>query len=360
MDLKYTRALLPGMFLDYDCVIIPGLGGFVCNERSAWYDEERAEMVPPSRDVLFSPNLIHNDGLLAQEIMRATDCSYSDAMSFVDSEAAMMVEELSNGAPVELPRVGRLYQGEDGVIRFLPDAEMVRTLSSFGHSRIPLTQLNAEAVLELETQDSTLENEPTIVLPISDSPTEEDSKKQERKDRETKVIPLRVKIARVAAIIAIPFMLGGAWMLTDPTPSTTLMSVLPTFTPSTESLLFVSSEEEKAEEVLVSNYAPNEELVAIEPPVEIIAPVEEETPVEVVAPMEINFLIVGGAFSVKENALTLVSILEGEGYTPTIHFQRHNRLHLVALGEFETEGSARRGLKKARKSGRKATWLKKM
>ena len=43
MEFKYTRALLPGMFLDYDCVIIPELGGFVCNERTAWYDEDKEE-----------------------------------------------------------------------------------------------------------------------------------------------------------------------------------------------------------------------------------------------------------------------------------------------------------------------------
>ena len=60
MEYKYTRALLPGMFLDYDCVIIPELGGFVCNERTAWYDEDKEEMVPPSRDVLFNPNLVYN------------------------------------------------------------------------------------------------------------------------------------------------------------------------------------------------------------------------------------------------------------------------------------------------------------
>jgi len=105
MDFKFTRNLLPGMFLDYDCVIIPGLGGFVCNGRSAWYDDENEEMVPPSRDVIFNPNLIHNDGLLAQEIMRARDLSYSEAMKHVEDEASFMVRQLKEGKPVEIARV---------------------------------------------------------------------------------------------------------------------------------------------------------------------------------------------------------------------------------------------------------------
>ena len=141
MELMYTRALLPGMFLDYDCVIIPGFGGFVCNERPAWYDDEKEEMVPPSRDVLFNPNLTHNDGLLAQEIIRSTGLTYTEAMSLAETEAEFIASELKAGNTVEIAGVGRLYSSEDGINRFAPAAELVRTLSSFGHSRIPLAKL---------------------------------------------------------------------------------------------------------------------------------------------------------------------------------------------------------------------------
>ncbi len=75
---------------------------------------------------------------------------------------------------------------------------------------------------------------------------------------------------------------------------------------------------------------------------------------------EVNFLIVGGAFSVEENAINLVSTLKKEGFNATLHFQNHNKLHLVALGEFETEVEARSALEKARKAGRKASWLKRL
>ena len=146
MELKYTRALLPGMFLDYDCVIIPGFGGFVCNERPAWYDDDKEEMVPPSRDVLFNPNLTHNDGLLAQEIIRSAGLSFSDAMKLAKEEAAFITAELLGGNQVAIQGVGRLYAGEDGVNRFTPDAELVRTLNSFGHSRIPLAKLQAKQI----------------------------------------------------------------------------------------------------------------------------------------------------------------------------------------------------------------------
>jgi hypothetical protein len=323
MDFKFTRNLLPGMFLDYDCVIIPGLGGFVCNGRSAWYDEENEEMVPPSRDVIFNPNLIHNDGLLAQEIMRARDLSYSEAMKHVEEEASFMVRQLTEGKPVEIARVGRLYSGDDGVTRFLPDSELVRVLSSFGHARIPLSKL--------------VEKKEKKVVPIHS--------------------PLVVKIARAAAVIALPIVLGGAWILSDSSNSSTLLSVLPTFDteaivstfmPSEGSALFNTSNEEITETIEIEYATEEVDLLLSENK-------EEET-----LAIQMNFLIIGGAFSIEENALNLAETLKLEGFNPTHHYQNHNKLNLVALGEFETESSAREALKEARKKGRTASWLKRL
>lgn len=348
MEYKYTRALLPGMFLDYDCVIIPELGGFVCNERTAWYDEDKEEMVPPSRDVLFNPNLVYNDGLLAQEIMRAKGMDYTEAMKLVASEASDMIEALKSGRPIEIPRLGRLYTSDDGLVRFLPDAELVRMLGSFGHARIPLATLKMASDL------------PVIVAPVNAPPVTTPA--DVKVDSAPNVIPFRVRLARVAAVVAIPLALGGAWMLTDPVSSNTLMSVFPSlhtevivssFTPSAKSIPVVSvNDAEEIDDALVINYAPDP--IPDAPTVAIEVPIEEMP----VVPKQINFLIVGGAFSIQENAKSLANTLKKEGYSPTQHYQPHNKLYLVALGEYESERHARADMAKARKAGRTATWLK--
>ena len=336
MELKYTRALLPGMFLDYDCVIIPGFGGFVCNERPAWYDDEKEEMVPPSRDVLFNPNLTHNDGLLAQEIIRLTGLTYTEAMSLAETEAEFIASELKAGNTVEIAGVGRLYSSEDGINRFAPAAELVRTLSSFGHSRIPLAKLKpAQQPIQQQGQDK----EETPVIPM---------------------VPLRKKVARVAAILAIPIaagtIIGGAYIAQGDNGSNTMLSLFPapetiisTFSPSDDAQIF-ESEEVITEEVLEIEY--------VDPAPEVVEE-EEEVIIEEVIP-QVNFLIVGGAFSIEENAHTLASQLREEGYNPTFHYQSHNNLHLVALGEFESEADARATMAQARRSGRTASWLKRL
>ena len=332
MDFKFTRNLLPGMFLDNDCVIIPGLGGFVCNGRSAWYDEENEEMVPPSREVIFNPNLIHNDGLLAQEMMRAGDVPYSEAMKQVEEEAASMIWRLKEGNPVEINRVGRLYSGDDGVIRFLPDDELVRVLRSFGHARIPLSKL-------------VLKKEKKVILMQT---------------------PLRIKLARVAAVIALPIAIGGAWMLSDSSNSSTLLSVFPafdsesimsTFIPSEGSILSDFSFDGETIEEIDIEYAPDETERLLSENELTESDVLEE---EVMTQPQIKFLIIVGAFSIEENALNLAEILKQEGFNPTHHYQSHNNLNLVALGEFDTESSARKALANARKRGRTTSWLKRL
>ena len=76
--------VLPGLFWDHDCVMLPGLGGFVCNPRSAWYDEAKRQIVPPSRDVLFNPRLTTNDGLVANELMAKHGITYREALKAVE------------------------------------------------------------------------------------------------------------------------------------------------------------------------------------------------------------------------------------------------------------------------------------
>lgn len=136
-------------------------------------------------------------------------------------------------------------------------------------------------------------------------------------------------------------------MLSDSSNSSTRLSVFPTlnteaivstFMPSEGSILFNTPDEEVVEEINIE-YAPEE--------VEVLE-------------IQVNFLIIGGAFSIEENALKLAETLKLEGFNPTHHYQSHNNLNLVALGEFESETSARNALEKARKKGRTASWLKRL
>ena len=69
-----------------------------------------------------------------------------------------------------------------------------------------------------------------------------------------------------------------------------------------------------------------------------------------------NFLIIGGAFSIEKSTKFSFSVKKRDIIPPST--TKHNKLHLVALGEFVSEEDARFAMAKARK-GRKP-WLKRL
>ena len=77
---KFIEYISDLLFL-HDCVIIPDFGGFICNYKSAYIDDESGLICPPSKDILFNRNLTHNDGLLVSWIAGKENISYEKATS---------------------------------------------------------------------------------------------------------------------------------------------------------------------------------------------------------------------------------------------------------------------------------------
>ena len=57
---KHIEVLL----LENDCVIVPGLGGFIAHNRPAMWRTDSGEFFPPLRSIGFNPQLIMNDGVV--------------------------------------------------------------------------------------------------------------------------------------------------------------------------------------------------------------------------------------------------------------------------------------------------------
>lgn len=365
------------MFWDHDCVMLPGLGGFVCNPRSAWYDKAQQQIVPPSRDVLFNPRLTTNDGLVANELMAKHGMAYPAALRAVDALVDALKAQLDEGAIVELPGLGRLYREDDAQLRFNADAEFERALGSFGHASIALSPL--ESVIA-----------PAPLAPVAAEEPKQKPKVVSLPKREQPTVPWRTQLARAAAAMAIPLTLGGAWLLSHPAGSDTMLGSNPLWNASPAAATYAPTrhaalEEEEAMppaeglaefvkrtgwegllefdvEAGVPKAGGLRVMVPVPEPVPVPLPVAPE-PVEAAeeAPVQqVHFLIVGGAFSVEANALNLAASLEREGFESSLHYQDHNQLTVVALGGYVTEGEAREALADARARGHEKAWLKRL
>lgn len=91
----------------HDCVIIPDFGGFICNYKSAFIDEESGVICPPAKEIVFNRNLKHNDGLLVNWIACKEKISYDKATKQVE----LFTEELK----VKLNQRQRIAFGDIGV-----------------------------------------------------------------------------------------------------------------------------------------------------------------------------------------------------------------------------------------------------
>ena len=91
----------------------------------------------PGRNVVFNPKLTVRDGLLEQEIRRATNCTTDAATALIDKEATSLKAHLESGETREIPGLGRLYQMDNGGFGFAPESRLGERYAPPGLSRIP-------------------------------------------------------------------------------------------------------------------------------------------------------------------------------------------------------------------------------
>ena len=141
---KHIEVLL----LENDCVIVPGLGGFIAHYRSSYYNKETREFCPPSRTIGFNPKLVMNDGLLVQSYMQAYNTDFPDATRKIGQVVETLKEELYQEGHVRLNQVGTLYYNINGVYEFEPIENGFFTPALYGLSTFTLPRQTFNPVLK--------------------------------------------------------------------------------------------------------------------------------------------------------------------------------------------------------------------
>ena len=93
------------LLLSNDCVIVPGLGGFMTHYVEAHYDENEAVFLPPQRTLGFNPQLKLNDSLLVQSYIEAYDISYPEALNRIEDEVYELCQHIQNEGYYELNNI---------------------------------------------------------------------------------------------------------------------------------------------------------------------------------------------------------------------------------------------------------------
>lgn len=132
----------------HDCVAIPGWGSFIANYSAASYDDEQEVMQHPRRSIGFNASASHNDGLLAQSLMRREGLEYDDAMRFIADSVATFRQQLSMDCEVSMGRLGYFRRNDSHHIEFVPFADDEARDRFYG-----LTDLDIKTVTTLEQEE---------------------------------------------------------------------------------------------------------------------------------------------------------------------------------------------------------------
>lgn len=215
------------LLLDNDCVIVPGLGGFVAHHVDARFDSRDNMFLPPMRTLGFNPKLDMNDSLLAQSYVEAYDISYPEALGRIDSEVDELRQTLERDGFYELSDIGVLSINAEGKYEFEPCESGILTPDLYGLAGFQMKPLSAgdvvgakPVVVEMpvrQTTRQTTKNTENVaagradsrqesgVLPFGESKLAEQMSADEAEEERTisiKVSVLRNVVAVACAIVA--------------------------------------------------------------------------------------------------------------------------------------------------------------
>lgn len=125
---KYVGDLL----YNYECVVIPGLGGFLTSDKPATINSASHLFKPPFKQVLFNAYLKTNDGLLVNYVAREEDIEYKAAKEQVDKFVLLCDKALKDGKRINFHKIGYLYLNKNQQVSFEQDNSTNYNPDAFG------------------------------------------------------------------------------------------------------------------------------------------------------------------------------------------------------------------------------------
>jgi hypothetical protein len=355
----------------HNCVIVPNFGGFIANYTSATIQPIDRRIWPPSKHVLFNPKLVNNDGLLGQTIAETNQITYPQAIDFINDSVKKWQADLAKGKRIEIGEIGFLVQ-EKGQILFEQNREINLLLQAYGLSSIQFTSF-AEKVIETTFPQVVVDDHQ-----ILEGNTQKEAKiiqlvATDSKPDEAIILPIQEKKKSngwkyIAAAAAIPLLFYSYWIPAQTDFINTGKIQLADFNPIHQTPQRVFAMRTNVQELpSVSEFPTWEELTksVVDSDASVfnyqldedffIPILLDKTKTSVVVDQtalhqperssttDKSFHLIGGCFSIKENADKFVLDLKEKGFNASI-LDFENGLYRVTAGSFSDASEADQNL----------------
>jgi cell division septation protein DedD len=314
---KYVRELL----LQHDCVILPGLGGFVANYKPAEFDASQKTVLPPSRQILFNPNLVHNDGLLYALISRKTDYGYKEVQEMAEVYFKTIKYEVGKGLKFVIEDLGYFFINKARKIEFAQETSDNLLIASYGLSFLNYKEFDRKPGRTVKNYEAVDDINPVV-----------------RQHRIRRWIYAGAAACLLASMILIPVKMGFLNLSSfdlnpvDSFRKEQAVQEAVVSSPVTETQL--ADPEAGAFESEAGNTEPDAS--SIEPENE---PAKSEEPAKTYFTPETSYHIIVGSFKDAENAQQLKQRLVGEGYEAEV-LAGANSYYRVSADHFPLKAEA--------------------
>ena len=339
------------LLLQHDIVIIPGLGAFVSEYQPAEISDESDEIKPPSKTISFNTQLKNNDGLLVGHIAEKLHISHFNALVRIEKERDEMLFKLDKGDEVFVEGVGTLSYNEQGEIVFEASEEENMLLDSFGLGAMSISEPEPVETPKNETAETPEEEkavekeepkeEPEITKAepqeeeslTEKAPTGEPEIEEAKQEVQTKEEEAKKRKPWLFLLIIIPLLAVAVFVFlkgSNNTEGDEEEMLPPTYT---------TEESTAAMETAVVDTVATDTLSIAEEETALAADTTQNIPEAVeMMPEEqdsIKYYLVGGSFSIKENADNYLTELQQKGYE-AFHVGKKGRFFIVGIAGYKT------------------------
>ncbi|MCF0160810.1 MAG: SPOR domain-containing protein [Bacteroidaceae bacterium] len=323
------------LLLDNDCVIVPGLGGFVTHHIPARRVDGECKFLPPYRTLGFSPKMVINDGLLVQSYMQAYDTNYPSALRILEQKINELKSALSREGRFILHGIGTLQQNIQDDYTFTPLEAGLLSPSLYG-----LSSFEMKTLAELEAEHA--KPAPTLVV---EQPVAEP-------EEEKRAIVIRMERRWITGIAAacIGILLMLTFVLPSPNGKTSLAGFKPIMewfnTANQQETIAKVDAKPTAKPAVRKAEVKKEVAIAAAHPEEAKAEAKTATPATPVATpkAEPYYTIVLASSITLKNAEAFAKQLSDKGYAESSVLTKDN-LNRVVYARFASESEARNKLR---------------
>ncbi len=321
--------LIKDLLYSNDCVVLPGLGGFIAKYKGASLNTNLHTIYPPQKTIGFNQQIKENDGLLVSALCALNNCSYSEGKAELDAWVKEQSNTLLRGEKLSWKGIGILFQDRLGKIQFIPDSKGNFSVESLGLEKIILVPVERE---------------------IQESAAVEVSVLEKRAAQGSKWI------WKAAAVLALPILGVGIFALSHKIESTDWQyasfkllgtkSRIASYTPDTSRGIATYTVTEESEIISTT---------AVIDSMEVVPPRTEKP--EVFSTNNKKYEIIVGAFAVSDNAKRMVIELKKKGFNASLSSKKGN-LQLVSSGSVDNYEEALHELDQAKTEISSSSWLK--